>query len=156
MLLKKYYPLILVLIIVLTSCAPLKPIEFRSISDFKVKNLTTAPELSVNLNLYNPNSVGGKMKEFDLDFFLSETQIATIQLKNVRVGSQREFTLPLSTVATYDQIIKFLPSGISSFLNGKDIPVNLTGRVTMKKFLFKKTFPFQFHDSINTNDIKLD
>jgi LEA14-like dessication related protein len=140
----------------LTSCAPIRPIEFRSISDFKITNLTSAPEVSVNLNLYNPNSIGGKVKEFDLEFFLSDAQIATIQLKNVRVGSRREFTLPLSTNASYDQIIKFLPSGLSSFLNGKDIPVNLTGKVTMKKFLFKKTFPFQFHDSINTKNIKLD
>ena len=152
---KNYFSLIMICLLALTSCAPLRPIEFRSISDFKVKNLTSGPEVSVNLNLYNPNSVGGKVKEFDLDFFLSETQIASLQLKNVRVGSRREFTLPLSTNASYDQIMKFLPSGLGSFLNGKDIPVNLTGKVTMTKFLFKKTFPFQFHSSINTKDIQL-
>ena len=145
----------LVVAMVVTSCAPLKPIEFRSVNNLSVKNLTTAPEISADLNLFNPNHVGGTVKEFNINIFLSETQLATIQLKNVRVASNSSFTLPLSTNASYNQIIKFLPSGISSFLNGKDIPVNITGTITIKKFLFRKTYPFTFHDSINSKDIQL-
>ncbi|HYV91076.1 MAG TPA: LEA type 2 family protein [Chitinophagales bacterium] len=139
----------------MTACAPLKPLEFRSLSDFKVEKLTSTPSLSVNLNLHNPNSFGGTMKEFHLDFFLSDVPIATIQLQNIRMPSQSDFTLPLSTNPSYEQLIKLLPSGISSFTSGKQIPVKLTGSVTVKKFIFKKRLPFEFHDSINTKDIRL-
>src|SRR5258705_4269252 len=99
----------------ITACAPLKPLEFRSLSDLKVENLTSTPSLSINLNLHNPNSFGGTMKEFHLDFFMSDVPIATIQLQNIRMPSKSDFTLPLTTNSSYEQLIKFLPSGISSF-----------------------------------------
>ena len=139
----------------ITACAPLRPLEFRSLSDFKVEHLTSSPSLSINLNLHNPNSFGGTMKEFHLDFFLSDVPIAAIQLQHVRMPSRSDFTLPLASNTSYEQIIKFLPSGISSFNSGKQIPVKLTGSVTVKKFIFKRTLPFEFHDSINTKDIKI-
>lgn len=139
----------------ITACAPLKPLEFRSLSDFRVSNLTSSPELSINLNLYNPNSVGGKVKDFHLDIFLGEIPLAAIQLQNVHMPSRSDFTLPLTTNASYQELIKFLPSGIASFNSGKEIPVKLNGSVTVKKFIFKKTLPFEFQDSINTKDIKL-
>src|ERR1043165_3034319 len=126
------------------ACAPLKPLEFRSLSDFKVQNLTSSPSLSINLNLHNPNSFGGTMKEFHLDFCLSDVPIATIQLQNIRMPSRSDFTLPLTTNASYNQLIKFLPSGISSFNSGKQIPIKLTGSVTVRKFIFRKTLPFEF------------
>jgi LEA14-like dessication related protein len=139
----------------ISACAPLKPLEFRSLSDFQVHHLTSSPELSMNLNLHNPNSVGGKVKDFHLDFFLGEIPLASIQLQNVRMPSRSDFTLPLTTNASYGELIKFLPSGIGSFNSGKQIPVKLNGSVTIQKFIFKKTLPFEFHDSINTRDIKL-
>ncbi len=148
-------PVLLFALLGVASCAPLRPIEFRSVTNFKVKNLTSSPEITVNLNLYNPNSVGGKVKEFNLDLFLSESQLASVQLKNVRVAAMSEFALPLSTLTSYSQIVKFLPSGINSFLDGKDIPLSFKGTVTLKKFLFKKTFPLEFHDTINSKDIQL-
>src|ERR1051325_1942378 len=79
-----------------TACAPLKPLEFRSLGDFKIEHLTSSPSLSINLNVHNPNSFGGTMKEFHLDFFLSEVPIATIQLQNIRMPSKSDFTLPLA------------------------------------------------------------
>jgi len=139
----------------ITACAPLKPLEFRSLSDFKVEKLASTPTLSLNLNLHNPNSFGGTMKEFHINFFLGDVPIATIQLQNIRMPSQSDFTLPLSANPSYDQLIKFLPSGLSSFNSGKQIPIKLTGSVTVRKFIFKKTLPFEFHDTINTKDIKL-
>jgi LEA14-like dessication related protein len=139
----------------MTSCAPLRPIEFRSVTDFKVQHLTSSPELAVNLNLHNPNSFGGKVKEFDIDFFLGESKITSVALKDVRVPSGSDFTLPLSTTASYQQLIQFLPSGISSLKSGKDIPLRLSGKVTLKKFLFRKTLPFEFHSTVNTKDIEL-
>ncbi len=66
--------------------------------------------------------------------------------------SQGDFTLPLTTNTSYQELIKFLPRGIASFNSGKQIPVKLTGSVTVKKFIFKRTLPFEFHDSINTKD----
>lgn len=145
----------MIFLVLFISCAPLRPIEFRSISDFKVEHLTSSPQISTSLNLHNPNSFGGTMKEFHLDFSMSDIPIASIGLKNVRMPSRSDFTLPLSTAATYDQLIKFLPAGISSFTSGKEIPVKMNGSVTVKKFIFKKILPFEFHTSINTKNIQV-
>ena len=141
--------------VLLESCAPLKPLEFKSVSDLKIEKLTSSPDLSLNLNLHNPNSFGCTLRDFEFNFLLSETQLASIDLKNNRLPANSDFTLPVSTVTSYDELIKFLPSGISSFNSGKEIPVTLTGKLTLKKFLFRKTFPFEFHSSINTKEIQL-
>src|SRR5438552_2331717 len=68
-------------IFIFSSCAPLRPIEFNSMSDFTVESIASLPQVTLNLNLHNPNSFGCTMKEFKLNFLLSETQLASISIE---------------------------------------------------------------------------
>ena len=136
-------------------CAPLKPVEFRSVTDLKVENALLSPTVTANLNFFNPNSIGAKVKEFQIDVAFSQTPLTTVSFQKQKLPANSEFSLPLNTSIPYTQLVKFIPLGLSSIQNGKDIPVDLKGNITLKKFFFKKTFPFEYHDKINTKDIQI-
>jgi LEA14-like dessication related protein len=138
-----------------TACAPLKPVEFRSVTNLKVENALLAPHVTADLNFFNPNSVGATIKDFQIDVALSQTPLTTVSFQKQKLPSNSEFSLPLNTSISYTQLIKFIPLGLSSFQSGKDIPVDLKGNITIKKFLYKKTFPFEYHDKINMKDIQI-
>lgn len=139
----------------IAACAPLKPVEFRSVTDLKVENALVSPKVTANLNFFNPNSLGCTVKDFDIEFSLSETPLTTLSFQKQKLPSNSDFSLPLNTSIPYTQLVKFIPLGLSSIQNGKDIPVDLKGNITLKKFFIKKTFPFEYHDKINTKDIKI-
>jgi LEA14-like dessication related protein len=153
-----WYRILSIMLIVssLNSCAPLKPLAFKSVSDLSIKNVLTSPEASVNLNLHNPNSFGGKIKDMNLQFFMGNVLLSNIQVSKVtHIPSKQDFTIPITGITSVSELVKFLPAGINSFLSGKDIPVFVTGKVTIKKFLFMKVIPFEFKDNINSKDIQL-
>ena len=141
--------------LLIVSCAPLKPVEFRSVSDLKVTNPVLSPQVSANVNFFNPNSVGCTIKNLSVDVSLSSIPLTTISFQNQHLPSNQEFSLPVSTSIPYSQLIKFIPLGISSLQGGKDIPLEVKGNVTVKKFLYKRTFPLEYHDVISTKDIQI-
>jgi len=139
----------------IVACKPLKPLEFRSVSDFKIENALVSPQVTANLNFFNPNSVGGTIKKFQLDVSLQQAPLTTVSLTNQRMPANSNFSLPLNVSIPYSQLIKFVPLGIASLQGGKDIPVDLKGTLTVKKFLFSKKFPIEYHDKISTKDIQI-
>lgn len=147
--------LLLLLFVVLQAFAPLKPVEFRSVTDLKVKDAFTSPTVTANLNFFNPNSVGCTVKRLEVDVLLSNSELTQLSFVRQRIPSGKEFILPLSASVSYSQLLKLIPVGVASFQSGKDIPVDLTGSVTLKKFLFSKTFPLQVHEELNLKDIQI-
>ncbi|MEP7127823.1 MAG: LEA type 2 family protein [Chitinophagales bacterium] len=144
------------LILALTSCSTLKPLEYRSLDNFNVSNLGTAPELTFDLSLYNPNTVGAKLKEFSVGFEMNGVKLADAQLADVsHAGAQSEFTIPMKINTSIVQLAQFLPAGITMFTSGATIPIHLNGSITVKKFIFHKTFPFDVRESLDTKKIKL-
>ena len=141
---------------VIISCAPIRPVEYRSVSDFKVRAFTALPEFSVNVNMYNPNTVGCKLKDFSLRFDVANTELAFIQLDELsRVPSRDNFTLPIEGFTTLTALTQLVPVGVNNLFTRQDIPVKLTGQMTVKKFIFKKTFPFYYEDVISTSEISM-
>ncbi|MFI5134800.1 MAG: LEA type 2 family protein [Chitinophagales bacterium] len=141
--------------LIFSACAPLKPVEFRSVSDLKIENPLVAPQVTANFNFFNPNSVGCTIKDFRLDVSLSESQLATLSLHKKKIPANSNFVLPLSSSIPYSELIKFIPLGVNSFQSGKDIPVDVKGNIKLKKFLFVKKFQLEFHDKITMKDIQI-
>ena len=137
------------------SCAPLKPIQFLSVTDLEVENVLASPTVKANINLYNPNSVGGTIRDFQLDVSLGGTQLTTLSVQKQRMPSNKTFSVPLDVSIPYSQLVKFIPLSLTSIQGGKDIQVELKGTVTIKKFLLKKTFPLEYQDKISTKDIQI-
>jgi len=138
----------------ITACAPLKPVEFRSVTDLKVENPLASPKITANLNFYNPNTVGCTAKDFKVDLSLGDSKLTTLSFQKKKISAKGIFSLPLSASVSYSELIKFIPVGVSSFQSGKDVPVELKGEIKLKKFLFAKKFQLEFHDKISMKDIQ--
>ena len=141
---------------VLSSCSSLKPLEYRSINNIYISGISGKAQLAFDLNLYNPNTVGAKLKDFNVEVELDGVKLATAQLLDVtHAGAQSEFTIPVSLNSSLEDFLRFLPSGISILSSGSDIPIHLNGSLTVKKFLFKKTFPFDVKETLDSGKIRL-
>lgn len=150
-----YKIIFLLIILFAASCAPLKPLEYRSLENFSVSKISATPELTFDLRLYNPNKVGAKLKNFNIDFMLSDMKLTTIHINDAaRALPRSDFVIPIHITASVTQLAQFLPFGINSYNSGSTIPVKLDGTVTLKKFLFHKTFPFHFEESLDTKKFK--
>ncbi len=138
------------------SCSSLKPIEYRSLKNFNVSALTSRPELSFDLHMFNPNSFGAKLKDFKLELLIGNAKVAEVKLDEVaRAAANSEFSIPIGITTSLSDIALFLPAGIELFKSGSMIPIKINGSVTVKKFLFKKTFPLQFEESIDPGKLNL-
>ncbi|HUM46844.1 MAG TPA: LEA type 2 family protein [Chitinophagales bacterium] len=147
---------LLLSLFVFASCSSLKPLEYRSLNNFNVSSLTSTPQLTFDLTLYNPNTVGAKLKDFNVELELNGVKLATAALADVsHAGAQSTFTIPMSINTSIEQLAQFLPAGINLFSSGSTIPVHLNGSVTVKKFIFRKTFPFDVQEALDTKKIRL-
>lgn len=153
---KNNFFLLAALIFAFTGCSSLKPLEYRSLENFGVSQSGGNPQLSFDLKLFNPNVVGAKLKDFNVSFDINGTKLADVHLDEVtHAGAQSEFTIPMNVSTSLSQLAQFLPSGLDLFNSGKSIPVTINGSVTVKKFIFHKTFPFNVHEAIDTKKIRL-
>jgi len=153
---KAKFPVLLLIVSFCFSCSSLKPIEFRSVENFSVSAVSSTPEIGFDMKFYNPNPVGAKLKDFNVSFGLNDVEIADVHLTEVsHANAKSEFSIPVSVNTSITKLAQFLPSGIQLFTEGKTIPFSLNGTVTVKKFIFHKTFPFNVKEAINTKQIKL-
>ncbi len=120
-----------------TSCVTVQPVEVRSVDNFELKDVTSNPYVQFDVNIHNPNSFGLTLKEFQSTAFLGDKMLTDIFIeKKIRIGSNSDISIPLQTKPSLQDITNMVFSGNSS----KDLKVN--GYITVKKFLFKKKFPF--------------
>ena len=140
----------------LTSCSPIRPIEFRSIDNFKVSQFSILPEVRADVKLFNPNSVGAKIKELKFTVNMGEVEVAKIALDETeRAKAHGEFTLPMTGQLSLKDLSKLVPVGLGIIKNKAEIPVILKFDFTVKKFIFKKHFHFEVNEKINPSKIKL-
>lgn len=150
------YFILFVLVFMWASCSSLKPLEYRSLNNFSIADVGSAPQLTFDLSLYNPNTLGAKLKDFNVEVEINGTKLAQAQLADVsHAAAQSEFTVPLSINTSIEQLSQFLPAGIKLFTSGANIPVHLNGKVTVKKFIFHRTFPFDVQETLDMKKIKL-
>lgn len=148
--------ILLVLVFMSVSCSSLKPLEYRSLNNFSIADVSSAPQLTFDLSLYNPNTLGAKLKDFKVEVEINGIKLAQGQLADVsHAGALSEFTVPLRITTSVEQLSQFLPAGINLFTAGAGIPVHLNGNVTVKKFIFHRTLPFDVQETLDLKKIKL-
>ena len=139
----------------LSSCA-FQTVEFKSLNDFSVSKISTHPELKLNIQMYNPNGVGAKLRSMSMEVKVNNNSLGSVQLDSLtKVGAKQNFDLPLTFETSLGALAGLIPIGISGLMKGKEIPIEFSGEVTVQKFIFKKTFSFDYKSSYNTKDISL-
>jgi hypothetical protein len=130
----------------LSSCLTIKPIEFRSIENYKLSKDLQKPEITVDVKLYNPNNWGLKLKKASLDVTSGESTKNSIgTTESLRIKRKSEFTISLSGEASLAEITKI---GIGSLFKGNS-PINFKGEIIVKKWFLRKRFGFDNSTDLN-------
>lgn len=116
----------------LTACTVTEHPEFREMKNVKFKSVSLLNGPSVTFNadavFYNPNDVGAKVTEVDLDFYIDGTKVTDInQNVSAEMNAQSEFTLPLDFDVSLKDIYKDGKSAIGSIFKSRKIKYKMIG-----------------------------
>jgi LEA14-like dessication related protein len=125
--------------ILLTSCASVKPITVAGIDNLQVEDILLHPKISFNVNLHNPNNFGLTLKEFKTSAYLNDKIMTDLYTETkIRIARNSNIAIPLKTEPSIKELMTTYLSGA---LKGK---LKVEGYFTVKKFLFRRKFPFSF------------
>jgi LEA14-like dessication related protein len=145
----------LLFIAVLSSCKISDELQYKGFNNFKVSGNMENPSIGVDVTLYNPNPIGVKIKTMNLTVDVNHSQLGTIGLDDpVKLKSKQNFTLPIMMETSMEQLQTLTKPGLQSLLFDKPLAVEISGTITLRKFIFKKTYDFNYADELNVKDIK--
>lgn len=121
---------------ILVSCGDIKPAEFKRIESYNLKEFNlNGTEIEITAVINNPNNVGFKVKDVDLDILLSRKKMGKAKLKKafkVSANCEKPYTFTI--------IVKPEGGGIQTGavalggMMGKGQAINLKGKVKVAKF----------------------
>jgi len=153
---KRIYPVLLCTIIFLSSCSISDELRYKGYDNFHVNGSLQQPEVGVDVTLYNPNPIGVKIKNMDLVIRVNDTAIGTVCLeKPVKLKAHQEFTLPIMMQTSLAQIGTLTAPGLQSLFFDKPLALEISGNITLRKFIFKRSFDFNYEDKLRLGDIKM-
>ncbi len=139
----------------LTSCKISDELQYKGFDNFKIAGDMKNPSVGVDVTLYNPNPIGVKIKEMNLSVDVNNSKIGTIGIADpVKLKSRQNFTLPVLMETSLDQLQTLTKPGLESLLFEKPLAVEISGTITLRKFIFKKTYDFNYTDQLNVKDIQ--
>jgi hypothetical protein len=141
--------------VLFASCASTQELQYKGFDNFTVTNVLKEPKVELDLNLYNPNPIGGTIRNMEINIAVDNNELGKVSLDDkVRIKKQSAFTLPISFTTSTSEMGGILSAGLKSFLGQDQMPMGISGEITIQKFLiFRKTFTFEYKDGIDVHDI---
>ena len=141
-------PLMLLLIILLYSCAP-KELEYREFKNLTIEKMgVSTTSLKMDLVYYNPNNFGMELSNTDLDVFINNNYLGkTSQEYQVAIPNRAEFSIPIKIEVDMKNLLK---NGLTTYLTN-EVLVKLTGTVRVGKLNVFKTFPVNYEGKQHFN-----
>ena len=136
------------LTIVISSCVPKQPVEFRAIRNIVVATDSTGePQLKGEIVLYNPNHMRMKLKEIKVDVFVDGKKAATVDQKpDLVIPAASEFSafvlarLSLKEIGLLDAVL--------GLFGGKKYGVVYSGYVRVRVHGVTVKVPIEFKDEL--------
>ena len=141
---------------IMTSCTVSESLQLKGYDNFKVSNIMSDPKINADITLHNPNKIGATIREMEIALSVDNKEIGIIGFSDkVRIKKRSDFVLPIEFNTSLNQLGGVLSFGLTSFISDKEIPVGLTGSITVQKFIFfRKTFEFNYVDELDVKKIK--
>ncbi len=147
---------LLITVFLLSSCTVTESLQFKGYDNFKVSDIMSKPKINADITLYNPNKIGATIREMEIALSVDNKEIGVVGFSDkVRIKKKSDFVLPIEFNTSLNQLGGVLSFGLTSFISDKEIPVGLTGSITVQKFIFfRKTFEFNYVDALDVKKIK--
>lgn len=139
--------------VILTSCQPTQPPEFRRIQNFSVKSISLAEaKIGFSITMFNPNNFGLTVKEAVADVSVDSLQMGQFtQDQDVAVSKKSEFTVALSGSIPLAQALKFNLKDLSN----REVLIRALGSAKLQKAGITVSKPFEYSGKHRLDEIKL-
>lgn len=142
---KTYFWLLILLL--LGGCVPKEDVEFRKVSNVRLEAVSKAPMLKADMVFYNPNKTRGKLKHIELDIFVNDKKVGTVnQTLNQLIEGRSEFTVPIEVRVALKEL--GLLDTIINLFGGKKYLVRMVGKVRLKVHGIGITVPVDHKEDI--------
>lgn len=137
------------------SCSSAIPLQYKNLENVKIQKNNEEPSVLLDVQLYNPNPIGIKLKELNAAVAVDGKTVGNAAIENaLRIKRKSEFVLPIVCETSYTQLGELLKNSAGLFLSGKEIPVSLSGTITIKKFIFfKRTYSFSYQENVKASEL---
>lgn len=129
----KLLALLLLPVLLLTSCANPKDLVYQDVKNFRLMELSMKPKVGMDVQFFNPNKFGMTMKDADIDLYLNGKLVGKAKLaETYNVPANDTFLLPVNLTADLQQI---LPNAMAILANNS-VDVELKGYVKAGRGVF--------------------
>lgn len=136
------------------SCIPFKPVEVTEISSVNFEKASiTSPQIDVTLKIKNPNFYKIKVKDINLEGFVSGQSLGRVGVdtKDVFIPKKSEEKYTITLKADVAKVLAALPSVMFT----QSAIVGLKGNIEVKALLFKKKVPIDIKEKVSAKDLNL-
>ncbi|MEO8088198.1 MAG: LEA type 2 family protein [Bacteroidota bacterium] len=138
-----------------TSCITMKPVEFRRTENFSVTGNNNAPLINFGIVFHNPNTFGCTISDIESEGSFNNQVAFNAGIKTkVRAKANSDFTFPVTARIAKLDFNQLLGAGLNLLLNNEAIPMKVKGKIKMKKWLFSRTYDFNYTQSIDKAELK--
>lgn len=133
---------LVLLITAFMSCSSPKALEYKTYHNFSINNLGfTNSTVSLDLEYYNPNNFGMKLKNTDLDIFINGNLLGHSSTDStINIPGKSTFLVPVK----FDVDMKNAFKNAWNTLTGKEVLVRLSGKVKVGKGNVFMSFPVEY------------
>ncbi|MEK6782788.1 MAG: LEA type 2 family protein [Bacteroidota bacterium] len=142
---KIYY----LLFLLVTACVPKEEVVLRAIRNEKLELKDAGTQMLIaDAVFYNPNNVGMKLKEINIEVFVNGKKAAHADQKlNTSIKATSEFTVPLEVKLSLKEL--GLLDTILSFIGGKKYEIQFKGHLRIKVHGFTFKVPVEHTEKLS-------
>lgn len=131
----------------LQSCAtPKEKIVLKQIKDV-VADATSDPKLKGQAVFYNPNPQSGKLKSINVDIYVNEKKVGTVdQTMKIKIPARGEFTVPLEVNLKMKEL-GFMDT-LFGMLGGKKFDIRYEGHLKVNYRGVPIRVPVNYKDEV--------
>jgi len=139
-----------VLLFAFSSCFTIKPVEFRRTENFGLGSNNNSPLVTFGIVFYNPNSFGCTVSDVESEGSINNTLVFNAGIASkVKAKRKSEVSFPVTANLAKMQLSQMLGTGLNLLLNDEAIPMKVKGKLKVRKFLFSKTYHFDYTQRID-------
>lgn len=140
----------LLFVLSLSSCVMIKPVEFKRAENIVSKTIGNDFQLSFDLFMHNPNNWSLRLTEVTTVVTIDNQPLGNANLSEpIRLTKNSDFTIPMMATSSTVDLSKFAAMGLGFLLGNKTATATIKGNITLKKFIFRKKYPFEYKEKID-------
>lgn len=152
---KKLLAAIALASLLLSSCISLRPVELKRVENLSIVGGNDSLKLTISLAFFNPNRFGCTITDITSEGAIRNRPLFQTGIsKNIRAKSKSDFTIPVTAYVMNKDLGKLLSVGISLLVNDETVPMNINGKLKIKKWFLYRSFQFNSNQTIDKAQLR--